>query len=306
MLLRHCGEKPLPVTLESSCDGWVKGHPSIVPIWGSATVIRVYEWACPVQVFHLALSSTVDEFIGGDMGETAVSVSHLEVNRGGRHVLRDLSFEIPIGQVTGLLGPSGSGKSTLLRCLVGVQRMRAGTVTVLGEAAGATGLRRRVGYVTQAPSVYGDLTIGANLQYFAAVAAAPRTAVSEVLNDVGLADRAGDLVGRLSGGQRARVSLACALVGRPSLLVLDEPTVGLDPVLRRDLWALFHRLATAGTTLIVSSHVMDEAARCDRLLLLREGRLVADDTPDELRRRTGTGDLEAAFLHLAEQQGATV
>ncbi len=240
------------------------------------------------------------------MGETAVSVSHLEVNRGGRHVLRDLSFEIPIGQVTGLLGPSGSGKSTLLRCLVGVQRMRAGTVTVLGEAAGATGLRRRVGYVTQAPSVYGDLTIGANLQYFAAVAAAPRTAVSEVLNDVGLADRAGDLVGRLSGGQRARVSLACALVGRPSLLVLDEPTVGLDPVLRRDLWALFHRLATAGTTLIVSSHVMDEAARCDRLLLLREGRLVADDTPDELRRRTGTGDLEAAFLHLAEQQGATV
>ena len=238
------------------------------------------------------------------MTEPAVQVAQLVVDRGGRPVLRDLSFEIPTGQVTGLLGPSGSGKTTLLRCIVGVQHIRGGRVTVLGQPAGTAELRRRVGYVTQAPSVYADLSIGANLRYFAAIASASSSDAERVLSEVGLADRAGDLVGKLSGGQRARVSLACALVGTPSLLVLDEPTVGLDPVLRRDLWALFHRLAEQGVTLIVSSHVMDEAARCDRLLLLREGRLVADDTPAELRRRTGAEDLEQAFLQLAEKEEA--
>lgn len=238
------------------------------------------------------------------MGTPAVAVRDLVVDRGGRRVLANLSFEIPTGQVTGLLGPSGSGKTTLLRCLVGVQRIRSGTVSVLDRPAGDKGLRDRVGYVTQAPSVYADLTVAGNLRYFAAVVGAPADAAQQAMSDVGLADRAGDLVGRLSGGQRARVSLACALVGDPALLVLDEPTVGLDPVLRRDLWALFHRLADGGVTLVVSSHVMDEAARCDRLLLLREGRLVAEDTPAELRRRTDTQDLEQAFLCLAEREEA--
>jgi len=238
------------------------------------------------------------------MGTPAVVVSDLVVDRGGRRVLADLSFEIPAGQVTGLLGPSGSGKTTLLRCLVGVQRIRSGTVTVLDRPAGAKELRNRVGYVTQAPSVYSDLTVAANLRYFAAVVGAPAEAAQQAMSDVGLADRAGDLVSRLSGGQRTRVSLACALVGDPALLVLDEPTVGLDPVLRRDLWAMFHRLADGGVTLVVSSHVMDEAARCDRLLLLREGRLVAEDTPAALRRMTGTQDLEQAFLRLAEREEA--
>lgn len=233
----------------------------------------------------------------------AIAVGKLVVERGGRRVLDGLSFTIPAGQITGLLGPSGCGKTTLLRALVGVQRIASGRLTVLGKPAGSPELRRQVGYVTQAPSVYADLSVGANLRYFAAVAGVETAAVDGVLNQVGLADRAGDLVGRLSSGQRTRVSLAAALIGSPRLLVLDEPTVGLDPVLRRDLWQLFHHLAGQGATLIVSSHVMDEAARCDRLLLLREGRLVAQDTPAELRRRTGTDDLEQAFLRLAERDG---
>ena len=233
----------------------------------------------------------------------AIAVRELVVERGGRRALDGLSFTVPAGQITGLLGPSGCGKTTLLRALVGVQRIASGRLTVLGKPAGSPELRRQVGYLTQAPSVYADLSVGANLRYFAAVAGVDSAAVDGVLHQVGLTDRAGDLVGRLSGGQRTRVSLAAALIGSPRLLVLDEPTVGLDPVLRRDLWQLFHRLAGDGATLIVSSHVMDEAARCDRLLLLREGKLVAQDTPAELRRRTGTDDLEQAFLLLAERNG---
>jgi ABC-2 type transport system ATP-binding protein len=238
------------------------------------------------------------------MDRPAVDVSDLVVDRGGRPVLRGLTFDIPVGQVTGMLGPNGSGKTTLLRCLVGVQRIRSGTVTVLGRSAGSADLRRRVGYVTQAPSVYRDLTVRENVRYFATIAGTSARDVDAALRDVDLADRGGDLVGRLSGGQQARASLACALVGGPELLILDEPTVGLDPVVRRDLWELFHRLSQSGVTLIVSSHVMDEAARCDRLLLIREGRLVAEDSPAELRRQAGTADLEQAFLRLAEREEA--
>jgi ABC-2 type transport system ATP-binding protein len=193
-----------------------------------------------------------------------------------------------------------------LRCLVGVQRVRSGHVTVAGLPAGDRALRTRVGYVTQEPSVYADLSVRDNLRYFAVLAGTAQVArsVDETLVTVGLADRGGDRVGRLSGGEHARVSLACALVGAPDVFVLDEPTVGLDPVLRRDLWRLFHELADHGATVLVSSHVMDEAARCDRLLLLREGRLVADDTPAAIREATGTADLEEAFLRLAEGQEA--
>jgi ABC-2 type transport system ATP-binding protein len=230
----------------------------------------------------------------------AVTVAGLWVDRGGRTVLDGLDFAIPRGVVTGLLGPSGCGKTTLIRSIVGVQRIRAGTVQVLGQPAGSPPLRARVGYVTQAPSVYADLTVGANVRYFAAVRGVPAERGRRALEAVGLADRRGDVVGRLSGGERARVSLACALLGEPELLVLDEPTVGLDPVLRRDLWRLFHELADDGTTLLVSSHVMDEADRCDRLLLMRDGCLVADDTPGALRERTGATDLEDAFLRIVE------
>jgi len=231
----------------------------------------------------------------------AIRVRGLLVERGGRRVIDDMDCSVPSGRVTGLLGPSGGGKTTFMRCLVGVQRIVSGEVTVLGLPAGAPALRRRVGYVTQSPSVYPDLTAAANARYFAAVQGVPAAAADRALRDVGLAEDADRLVGRMSGGQRARVSLACALLASPELLVLDEPTVGLDPVLRRDLWRMFHDLAGDGATLLVSSHVMDEAGRCDDLLLIREGRLVAHDTPDELRRVTGQDDLESAFLALAER-----
>ncbi len=231
---------------------------------------------------------------------SAIEVERLDVNRGGRPVLHGLSASLEAGKVTGLLGPSGCGKSTLIRSIVGVQKVAGGTVTVRGRPAGSAPLRKRVAYVTQAPSVYADLTVTENLRYSARVIGASTHTISEALAAVDLARDGDRIVGTLSGGQSSRVSLACALLGRPDVLVLDEPTVGLDPVLRRDLWELFHRLAQDGATLLVSSHVMDEAARCDRLLLMREGRLVADTTPDELRERTQEQEMEAAFLRLVE------
>jgi ABC-2 type transport system ATP-binding protein len=235
------------------------------------------------------------------MTPPAVRIDGLRVIRGGRAVLPELSCEVPTGAVTGLLGPSGSGKTTLIRAIVGVQRIAAGTVEVLGQPAGSRPLRARVGYMTQAPSVYRDLTVRENLRFFARVLGAGRDAVARAIGDVSLGDHADQVVGSLSGGEQARVSLAAALLGEPALLVLDEPTVGLDPVLRRDLWSLFHTLAGQGRALLVSSHVMDEADRCDSLLLLREGRVLAQATPAELRARTGTTQLDDAFLALIDE-----
>jgi ABC-2 type transport system ATP-binding protein len=235
--------------------------------------------------------------------EPAVLIQGLQVRRGGRLVLPGISLSVRRGRVTGLLGPSGSGKTTLMRAIVGVQVVEAGETTVLGAPAGEPELRRRVGYVTQAPSVYGDLTVEENLRYFAAVLGLDAGRVGEVAAAVDLRDRLEQVVGTLSGGERSRVSLATALLGGPELLVLDEPTVGLDPVLRRDLWSMFHRLAAGGTTLLVSSHVMDEAERYDELVLMREGAILAASTPDELRGRTGCADLEEAFLALVEGAG---
>ncbi|GHD97271.1 multidrug ABC transporter ATP-binding protein [Streptomyces naganishii JCM 4654] len=239
----------------------------------------------------------------------AVRASDLTVVRGPRTVLRGLGFAVPRGQITGLLGPSGCGKSTLMRAVVGTQAKVSGTLDVLGRPAGHPTLRTRVGYVTQSPSVYDDLTVRQNLDYFAAILDPGRAAsgrrrddVTRAIADVDLTGYTDTLAGNLSGGQRGRVSLAVALLGAPELLVLDEPTVGLDPVLRRDLWNLFHHIAaTRGTTLLVSSHVMDEAERCHRLLLMREGEILADDTPDALRTRTGADTVEAAFLHLVDE-----
>ncbi|MCX5388012.1 ABC transporter ATP-binding protein [Streptomyces sp. NBC_00083] len=238
----------------------------------------------------------------------AVTARALTAVRGGRPVLRALDFTVPRGRITGLLGPSGCGKSTLMRAVAGTQANVTGTLTVLGAPAGSPSLRERIGYVTQAPSIYRDLTARQNLEYFAAVLHPGRAhratraeAVDRAVTDVDLAGHAHDLAGRLSGGQLSRVSLAVALLGTPDLLILDEPTVGLDPVLRRDLWDLFHRIAaTRGTAILVSSHVMDEAERCHRLLLLREGALLAEDTPAGLRARTATTTVEEAFLHLID------
>ncbi|MFC4629058.1 ABC transporter ATP-binding protein [Promicromonospora alba] len=239
------------------------------------------------------------------MRKNAVVISDLRVVRGGRPIIDGLDVAVPAGSVVGLLGPSGSGKTTLMRSVVGVQDHVTGTVEVLGSAAGTPALRRRVGYMTQDASVYTDLTVAQNLRYFAALAdvPSPAEAVAAAVATVDLGGHEKQRVGTLSGGERTRVSLAAALVGGPELLVLDEPTVGLDPVLRRDLWAVFRRLAAAGCTLLVSSHVMDEAVQCDRLLLMRSGALVADTTPDELLATTGAPDAERAFLALIDAAG---
>ncbi|MEU4695337.1 ABC transporter ATP-binding protein [Actinoplanes sp. NPDC023714] len=231
-----------------------------------------------------------------------IKVSGLVVRRGRRVVLDGFDCEIPQGSVTGLLGPSGSGKTTLMRAIVGVQVVEKGTVTVLGHPAGSPPLRRKIGYVTQAPSVYADLTVSENVRYFASLYRLKAQAASDAIEAVGLTGHAGQLVADLSGGQRSRASLACAIVSRPEVLVLDEPTVGQDPVLRDELWSHFRRLADDGATVLVSSHVMDEANRCDRLLLIREGVLIADDTPAAVKRSAGTDDLDQAFLRLIRSQ----
>jgi ABC-2 type transport system ATP-binding protein len=218
-------------------------------------------------------------------------------------VLDGLSLDVPAGAVTGLVGPSGGGKSTLMRAIVGVQVVAGGRIDVLGDPAGSASLRRRVGYMTQSLSVYSDLSVRENLRYFARLFGLGPDRVEDAIRTVALDEYGNRVLQRLSGGQKARVSLAAALLGEPELLVLDEPTVGLDPLLRRDLWSLFHRLAEQGTTLIVSSHVMDEAERCDLLLLLRDGRLIATGSPEELRARTGAHGLDDVFLRLVEEEG---
>src|SRR5215203_3356082 len=213
------------------------------------------------------------------MMKNAVAVTNLVVNRGGREVLKGIGFTIEEGSVTGLLGPSGCGKSTLMRALVGVQQLTSGSVRAFGEEAGTSALRSRIGYVTQAASVYDDLTVAENLAFFAKVLGVDKATVEEGIE-------------------------AVDLLSDPDLLVLDEPTVGLDPVLRRDLWNLFHEIAERGAAVFVSSHVMDEADRCDRLLLMRDGRIIADDTPERIREQTGTPDIEAAFLALVDAAAA--
>jgi len=239
-----------------------------------------------------------------DVDDATIEIQDLHVVRGGRPVLDGVSLDVARGSVTGLLGPSGCGKSTLMRAIVGVQIVVGGQVTVLGDNAGSPALRRRVGYVTQAPSVYGDLSVEENLRYFAAVVGVARERISQVIETVRLGGREHQAVGSLSGGERSRVSLATALLGDPELLVLDEPTVGLDPVLRAELWGMFHELAAAGSTLLISSHVMDEASECDALLLMREGALLEQTTPEHLRQQTGEHDLGRAFLAVIEQAAA--
>jgi ABC-2 type transport system ATP-binding protein len=233
----------------------------------------------------------------------AIEVRGLRVERGGREVIHGLDVDVAAGEVTGLLGPSGCGKTTLMRAIVGVQVVAGGAVTVLGHSAGSPALRQRVGYVTQAPSVYGDLSVDENLRYFAAIAGAPPAGIAAARAAVGLEGRGDQVVASLSGGERSRVSLATALLAEPEVLVLDEPTVGLDPVLRAELWRTFHELADGGATLLVSSHVMDEAGQCDRLLLMRDGDLLEDTTPRQLRADTGEQDLSAAFLAIIAAGG---
>ena len=233
-----------------------------------------------------------------------VEIRDLVVERGKHEVLHRISTDIRPGVVTGLLGPSGAGKTTLMRAIVGVQLVKSGQVTVLGRPAGSPELRRTIGYLTQSPSVYADLTVRENVRYFATLYGLGAEAVERTIIDVGLEDQASQLVSPLSGGQPSRTSLACALVGQPEILVLDEPTVGQDPVLRDELWRRFRKLADDGATLLVSSHVMDEANRCDRLLLIRDGSIIADDTPAAVKQAAGTDDLDQAFLRLVRGREA--
>ncbi len=232
-----------------------------------------------------------------------ITASHVRVQKGQAAILQDLSFEIAGAALTGLIGPSGSGKTTLMRAIVGAQKITSGSLVVDNLAAGSVRLRSRIGYVTQSPAVYEDLTVRQNLEYFAAAMNAKKSAVDRVLEEVDLQPQTRQLVGSLSGGERARVSLAIALLGDAPILVLDEPTVGLDPVLRRNLWDLFRSLTEQGRTLLVSSHVMDEAERCEDVLLLRAGRVLYKDSRQQLLKQTGDTSVEAAFLRLVEGGG---
>ena len=235
---------------------------------------------------------------------TAIAISDLVVRRGGHDVVRIPQLALPAGRVIGLMGPSGCGKTTLMRSIVGVQRVAAGRIDVLGSPAGSAALRARVGYMTQAPSVYGDLTVRENLRFYARVLGVPAERVETVIDAVRVPARASQLVRDLSGGERARVSLAAVLLGEPDLLVLDEPTVGLDPVLRLELWRLFDRLARDGAALLVSSHSLEEARHCHDLLLMRDGEILVSDSPAGLRRRTGQDDLEDAFVAVVTEREA--
>jgi ABC-2 type transport system ATP-binding protein len=254
---------------------------------------------------HSAAVPASEPNVQGGAAGAAIVAADLKVLRGRTPVLHGLDFTIPAGRITGLLGPSGSGKTTLMRAIVGVQRLASGTLQVLGLPAGSAPLRHRVGYVTQSPSLYPDLTVEANVRYFGAMHRKGKADAADAIAAVGLEPQARQKTADLSGGELSRASLACALVAHPPLLVLDEPTVGLDPVLRADLWGRFRAMAEAGTTLLVSSHVMEEAGRCDELLLLREGTLLARLTPGELSRRGHSTDLEKAFLHIIQEATQT-
>jgi ABC-2 type transport system ATP-binding protein len=231
----------------------------------------------------------------------AVDVDNVSKSFGAVKAADGVTLRIRRGEIYGLLGPNGAGKTTLIRMIVGIVAVDTGTVTVLGQRMPNVGVLRHIGYMTQAAALYPGLSVEENVRFFAAINGAEE-GVRDALQLVELYERRGSVVSTLSGGMRQRCSLACALVHKPRLLLLDEPTVGVDPQLRVQFWESFRRMAEAGTTIIVSSHVMDEAERCQRLGLIQYGRLLAEGSPDEVRAMAGAQNLEEAFLTLAGQK----
>jgi ABC-2 type transport system ATP-binding protein len=231
----------------------------------------------------------------------AVDVENVVKSFGSQRALDGLTLRVKPGEIYGLLGPNGSGKTTLIRAIVGLVAPDSGTVTVLGRRIPDLDILAKVGYMTQQAALYPDLSVEENLRFFAAISGSDGN-VTDVLKTVDLGQRRKSVVSRLSGGMRQRCSLAVALVHRPKLLLLDEPTVGVDPQLRVHFWEHFREMAAAGTTILVSSHVMDEAERCQRLGLIRFGKLLTEGTPAEVRATAGTNNLEEAFLKLSGRE----
>jgi ABC-2 type transport system ATP-binding protein len=232
---------------------------------------------------------------------SAISITDLTVIRGGTRILDEFNLEIEPQRILGLLGPSGSGKTTIMRSIVGLQRFHSGSISILGKLAGDKRLRTLVSYSTQDASIYRDLTCRENIDYFAALHDQSTKFTDEILELVDLGKNRRQLALSLSGGERARLALATALVGKPEILILDEPTVGLDPLLRRDLWKLFHRFTDEGKTIVLSSHMMEEAYHCDELVLLRNGAILAKGSPAELRKQTGLENMDSVFISLVEK-----
>lgn len=233
----------------------------------------------------------------------AIKIKNIKVNLGKNFfALKDVNLEFQTGKITGLIGPSGAGKTTLMRCIVGRQKITSGSIEILGTEAGSKKLRAEVSYMTQNVSIYNDLTVKQNLAYFSTMQGmsgrAKKQVVDKIIETLDLNKNVNQIASSLSGGQRQRLSLAVALIGYKPIMILDEPTVGLDPVLREQMWELFRKLASEGKTILISSHVMDEAERCDDLVLVRDGKIIAHETPRELCLKTESKNVEESFLKL--------
>jgi ABC-2 type transport system ATP-binding protein len=253
-------------------------------------------------------TAITDEGVG--RGEPIVVIDRLVKQFGKLRAVDNLSMSIHAGETYGLIGPNGSGKTTLIRMLVGLVRPTSGTLHIQGERMPSRRVATTLGYMTQLSALYNDLTARENMRFFCDIyglrGKEQQQRIDEMLERVDLADRAASVVGTFSGGMKQRLSLACALVHGPRLALLDEPTVGVDPELRRSFWSYFAQLNREGVTIIVSTHHLDEAARCTRLGLMRSGRLLAEDSPQELLRRSGKDNMEDAFLFYGQRNEVAV